>query len=293
MPRFFRFFIIILFAIALLFISKPLRAQVFVSDSIDDQFFPFIRFQLSPDEPFVSRQLEIIENNSQNHQPILLLPPHPVLSKIDLFILIDQTQINADQADLIKYQLKSLERFLHRTSISVTFHIHTFGPDDTSSNLSFSTIRDPADFQQLVDDLVFTEPVSPKNYLLNKLYHLTTLPLAPDSQPIALLINPHAFFNADEDVSTTYRISDVASALHQNSFWLFSAGSPISSLVGLKNNVVEDVSLHHSLYGGYLGTLNFPLDQWFDFLLSADHSSYTVQMTSQADAFHIIRLWLI
>lgn len=199
----------------------------------------------------VPRNLKIVENGTENHGALVLIPAGPVISKIDLFILRDAGNLK-ENGPVVDKKLESLTDYLNSGVVDAKVVQTTYTSDASGKTDAFKKISD-----------------------------LASTPARTGAQKVLLILNGSSFYDMDRgDANTTQSATDIIKLLTADNFITFVAGAPFRSLEAFRSDNTEEASLSHSMAGGYLGSYSTDLTRLVDLLKNRDTGHFALYYTS-------------
>ena len=223
--------------------------------------------------------LQILEKGVENHGPLVILPPAPAGTKIDLFILLDTAGLRENGA-VIKRKLEALADTLEADQTTdVKLYLSTLGGNQPPKG-----IANAQDFRNQIAALGFGTGIPAVAGGFKEISDLADASsiARSGSQKVLLIINGTPFYRgkgvADDD---TYSGLDTMIGRLQQNFITFVVGYPFRSLQAFSSpNALDEKSPGRTVPGGYMGSFSTDLSRIIDLLKTRDATHFKLYYTS-------------
>lgn len=222
--------------------------------------------------------LQILENGVETRGALVLLPPAPATTKIDLYILLDTAGLR-ENWPVIKRKLEALADYLEADQTDIKLYLSILGVTQVPKGFA-----DMKDFRNQIASLDFGSGIPTKADGYHEISALadSSSAVRTGAQKVLLVINGTPFYkgNGDAEAEVVLGVGSAIERLEKN-FITFVVGYPFKSLQAFGSvNTVGEQTLSRSAPGGYLGSFSTDLTRVIDLLKNRDINHFRLYYTS-------------
>lgn len=276
----------------IVYASNPYSAEVV---NVDAGLFPLVTLDVSINDHsglnsvFTGSSISLMEKGEPVHGPMVVLPPGTYNNKIDLAILLDKTGTTKNYEQIIKSNISALITAMTENGVDLTINLVSFDSGDTPYDFALKTYP-INEVNRLIDDingLEFGGGRSERIYGFEKIQSLLLQSYRPGSEKIALIVNGSQYLDSTRGESTVYSALDITKQFSTKNFTTFVIGFPLKQMIAHSTDKSDDVSLSHSLPGGYLGSFSSDLTRIYHLLKERKPALYTVSYFSNLSSSNV------